>query len=87
MDDIGDLLCRILRVLGLVKKFAVLSGFRRANSVNVHPFVPKLGEEFSSEHHRCNVSRRNQEQFTTMCQLSQPEVVGLLIQQGCHWKL
>ena len=87
MDDIGDLLCRILGVLGLVQQFSVLPGFRRANSVDIHPFVPKLGEEFSSEDHRCNVPRRDQEQFTSMSQLPQPEVVGLLIQQGCHWKL
>ena len=87
MDNVGHLLCRILGVLGLIQQFSILPGFRRANSVDIHPFVPKLGEEFSSEHHRCNVPRRDQEQFTSMSQLPQPEVVSLLVQQGCHWKL
>ena len=87
MDDVCHLLCRIFGVLGLVQQFSILPGFRRANSVDIHPFVPKLDEEFSGEHHRCNVPRRDQEQFTSMGQFPQPEVVGLLIQQGCHWKL
>ena len=87
MDDVCHLLCCVLGVLGLVQQLSILPGFRRADSVDIHPFVPKLGEEFSSEHHRCNVPRRDQEQFTSMGQFPQPEVVGLLIQQSCHWKL
>ena len=86
MDDVCNLLCCIFGVLGLVEQFPILPGFRRAHSIDVHSFVPKLSEEFSCEHHRSNVTRRDQEHFTPMGQLPQPEVVGLLIQQSCHWK-
>ena len=86
VDDVGHLLCCVLGVLGLVQQFPILSGFGRTHSIYIDSFVPKLSEEFGCEHHRSNVARGDQEDFSSMGQLPQPEVVGLLIQQSRHRK-
>ena len=86
MDKISNLLCRILGVIGLVKKLSVLSGFAGRNLVEVDSFVSKLCQELRHKHNCCDVPCRNQVQFTSMSQLAKPIVVGLLIQQGCHWQ-
>ena len=84
MDEVSNLLCRVLGVIGFVKKLSILSGFARGDLVQVHSLVSELGQELRHKHHSCDVSSRNQVKFTSMSQLAKPEVVGLLIQQGRH---
>ena len=85
MDEVSNLLCRVLGVIGFVKKLSILSGFARGDLVQVHSLVSELGQELRHEYNCCDVSSRYQVEFTSMSQLAKPEVVGLLIQQGCHW--
>ena len=84
MDEISNLLCCILGVVGLVQKFPILSGFARGDFVHVYPLVAKLSQELRHEYNSCDVTSRNQVEFTPMSQLPKPKVVRLLIQQGCH---
>ena len=86
MDKIGDLLCRILGVVGLVKELSILSGFAGGDLVQIDSLVSKLRQELRHKHNCCDVSCRNQVQFTCMSELAKPKVVGLLIQQGFHWQ-
>ena len=86
VDKIGDLLCRILGVIGLVKELSILSGFAGGDLVQVDSLVSKLCQELHRKHNCCDVPCRNQIQFTSMSQLAKPKVVCLLIQQGCHWQ-
>ena len=85
LNDIGDLLCGILGVVGLVQQFAILPSPRVGDFVQVDSFVSELRQEFCHENNCCDVPCRDQVEFTTMSQLPKPEVVGLLIQQSCHW--
>ena len=84
MDEVSDLLCRILGVVGLVQKLPILSGFARGDLVHVYSLVAELSQELRHEYNSCDVTSRNQVEFTPMSQLPKPEVVRLLIQQGCH---
>ena len=86
MDEIGDLLCCILGIVGLVQNFAVLSGSTGRDFVQIHALVSELRQEFSHENNCCDVSCRDQIEFTSMSQLAKPEVVGLLIQQSRDWQ-
>ena len=79
MDKVGNLLCRILGVVGLVKELSILSGFAGGDLVQVDSLVSKLRQELRHKHNCCDVSCRNQVQFTSMSQLAKPKVVGLLI--------
>ena len=84
MDQICDLLCSILGIVGLVRQLSILSGLARGHLVKVYPLVSKLGQELRHEYYSCDVPSRNQVEFTPMSQLAKPKIVGLLIQQGCH---
>ena len=84
MDEISNLLCRILGVIGLVKKLSILSGLAGGDLVQIDSLVSELRQELSHEHNCCDVSSRDQIKFTSMSQFAKPEVVGLLIQQGRH---
>ena len=84
MDEVSDLLCRILGVVGLAQKLPILSGFARGDFVHVYSLVAKLSQELCHEYNSCDVTGRNQVEFTPMSQLPKPEVVCLLIQQGRH---
>ena len=86
MDDISNLLCRILGVVGLVQKLSILSGPDGGDLVQVDSFSSELRQELSHEHNCCDVSCRDQVEFTSMSQLAKPEVVGLLIQQSRYWQ-
>ena len=77
MNDVGNLLSGILGVVGLVHQFAILPSPTVGDFVQVDSFVSELRQEFCHEH---NVPCRDQVEFTTMSQLSKPEVVGLLVQ-------
>ena len=83
-DEVSNLLCRILGVIGLVKKLSILSGFARGDLVQVHSLVSELSQELRREYNSCDVSSRYQVEFTSMSQLAKPEVVGLLVQHGRH---
>ena len=48
--------------------------------------TPLLRQELSHENNCCDVSCRDQIEFTSMSQLAKPEVVGLLIQQSRDWQ-
>ena len=85
MDQISDLLCCVLGVVGLVHQLTVLSGFARGDLVNVHSLVSELSQELRHEYNSCDVTSWNEVKFTPMSQLPKPKVVGLLIQQGRHW--
>ena len=82
VDEISNLLCRILGVIVLVKKLSILSGLAGGDLVQI--VVSELRQELSHEHNCCDVSSRDQIKFTSMSQFAKPEVVGLLIQQGRH---
>ena len=84
MDEVSNLLCRILGVVGFVHKLPILSGFARGDLVHVYSLVAELSQELRHEYSSCDVTSRNQVEFTRMSQLPKPEVVRLLIQQGCH---
>ena len=85
MDEVSNLLCRILGVVGFVQKLPILSGFARGDLVHVYSLVSELSQELRHEYGSCDVTSRNQVlEFTPMSQLPKPEVVCLLIQQGCH---
>ena len=79
VDEISDLLCCILGIVGLVQKFSVLSGSTGRDLVQIHALVSELRQELSHENNCCDVSCRDQVEFTTMSQLAKPKVVGLLI--------
>mgnify|MGYP006897956022 CR=1 FL=1 len=85
MDDVRDLLSGILGVVRLVHQFAILPCSAVRDFVQVDSFVSELRQEFCHENNSCDVPCRDQVEFTTMSQLPKPEVVGLLIQQSCHW--
>ena len=76
VNDISDLLSGMLGV-GLVHLFSILPSSAVRDLVQVDSFVSELRQEFCHEH---NVPCRDQVEFTTMSQLSKPEVVGLLVQ-------
>ena len=79
-------LCGILGVVGLVQQFAILPSPRVGDFVQVDSFVSELPFKSSvMKNNCCDVPCRDQVEFTTMSQLPKPEVVGLLIQQSCHW--
>ena len=84
VNDISDLLSGMLGVVGLVHLFSILPSSAVRDLVQVDSFVSELRQEFCHEHNGCDVPGRDQVEFTTMSQLSKPEVVGLLIQQSCH---
>ena len=84
MGQVRNLLSRVFGIVGLVQKLSILSCFGGRYFVQIDAFVAQLGQEFRHKHHSCDVTSRDQVQFTSMSQLAQPEVVGLLIQQGCH---
>ena len=85
MGEISNFFGCILGVVGLVQKFPILSGLARGDFIHVYPFVAELSQELRHEYNSCNVTSRNQVEFTPMSQLPKPKVVGLLIQQGRHW--
>ena len=60
MDEIGDLLCRVLGVIGLVKKFSILSSLAGGDLVQVDSLVSELRQELSHEHNCCDVSSGDQ---------------------------
>ena len=84
MDEVSNLLCRILGVVGFVQKLPILSGLARGDLVHVHSLVSELSKELRHEYDSCDVTSWNQVEFTPMSQLPKPEVVCLLIQQGRH---
>ena len=84
VDEISNLLCRILGVIGLVKKLSVLSGLAGGDLVQIDSLVSELRQELCHEHNCCDVSSRDQIKLTSMSQFAKPKVVGLLIQQGRH---
>ena len=84
MDEVSNLLCRILGVVGLVKELSILSGLSGRDFVQINFLVSELCQELSHKHNCCDVSGRDQVEFTSMSQLAKPKVVGLLIQQGRH---
>ena len=79
MDQISYLLCCILCIVGLVQEFSVLSGSAVRDLVQVNSLVSELRQELCHENNCCDVSSRDQAEFTTMSQLAKPKVVGLLI--------
>ena len=60
MDQVSNLLCSILGVVGLVQQLSILSGLARRHLVKVHPFVPKLGQELCHKYNGCDVPSWNQ---------------------------
>ena len=84
MDDVRYLLCSILGVARLVHHFSILPSPTVRDLVQVDAFCSELGQELRNEDNSCDVPCRDD--VTTMSQLPQPKVIGLLIQKSRQWQ-
>ena len=84
MDDVRYLLCRILGVACLVHHFSILPSSAVGDPAQVDAFRSKLCQELRNEDNSCDVPCRDD--VTTMSQLPQPKVIGLLIQKSRQWQ-
>ena len=71
-------------VLIFVRQLSILTRLRHGNAIHVQSTTLELFEKFRHEHHSCNIPRGNHIHLAGRCQLPDPMVVCLLIQQGCQ---
>ena len=71
-------------VLIFVRQLSILTCLRHGNAIHIESTTLELFEKFRHEHHSCNVPRGNHIHLAGRCQLPDPMVVCLLIQQGCQ---
>ena len=84
MHELRHHLSDVFGVLVFVRQLSVLTCLRHSNAVHVKSTTLELFEKFRHEHHSCNVPRGNHIHLAARCQLPDPMVVGLLVQQGCQ---
>ena len=58
VDEVRNLLCRILGVVGLVKELSILSGLAGGDFVQINFLVSELRQELGHKHNCCDVSGR-----------------------------
>ena len=82
LHELRHNLSDLFGVLVFVRQLSILTCLRHSNSIHVKTTTSELFEKFRHEHHGSNVPRGDHIHFTSRSQLSNPMVVGLLLQQG-----
>ena len=81
MHELRHHLGDMLGVLIFVRQLSILTCLRHGDAIHIQATTLELFEKFCDEHHSCDVPRRNHIHLTARCQLPDPVVVGLLVEQ------